>query len=40
MEAERRQGYLFQIGYLKGTGPVFRGRLIEVPGGDAGNSCY
>ena len=36
-ERERGQGYLFEIGYLKGTGRVFRGRIEEVPGGTAGN---
>ena len=39
-ERERGQGYPFQIGYLKGTGGVFSGRIEEIPGGSAGsNSC-
>ena len=39
-ERERGLGYPFQIGYLKGTGGVFSGRIEEVPGGSAGNnSC-
>ena len=36
-ERERGQDYLFEIGYLKGTGRGFRGRIEEVPGGTAGN---
>ena len=40
VERERGQGYPFEVGYVKGTGRVFRGRLEEVPGGSAGtNSC-
>lgn len=41
VDRERGQGYPFQIGYLKGTGPIFSGIMEEVPGGSAGNdSCY
>ena len=40
VEHERDQGYSFEIGYVKGTGGVFRGRIEEVPGGSASNnSC-
>ena len=38
MEREREQGYPFEIGYVKGTGRVFRGRIDEVPGGSASNN--
>ena len=39
--SERGQGYPIQIGYLKGTGGVIRGRIEEVPGGNAGNDyCF
>ena len=33
---ERGQGYPVQVGYLKGSGPAFRARIEEVPGGNAG----
>ena len=40
MERERGQGYPFEVGYVKGIGRVFRGRIEEVPGGTASNnSC-
>ena len=40
VERERGQGYPFEVGYVKGTGRVFRGRIEEVPGGSASNnSC-
>ena len=34
--SERAKGYPIEIGYSKGTGNVFRGRIEEVPGGSAG----
>lgn len=34
--SERGQSYSFQIGYSKGTGPLFRGTIQELPGGTAG----
>ena len=33
---ERGRGYPIQIGYFKGSGPIFRARIEEVPGGTAG----
>ena len=40
VEHERGQGYPFEVGYVKGTGRVFRGRIDEVPGGTASNNYY
>ena len=33
---ERGWGYPIRIGYLKGSGPIFRARIEDVPGGTAG----